>query len=180
MEGSTLDGVIILYLLIAAVMTLVIGFAALVLLQRSILRHMAATRGAPGSNAKVAERFRKSASVSLALAPENPAAAPAASNPTRRALFRVALAHTVAGLAFAMVATFLLLTLSGMELFPVRTAMVTWAQAWPTVLVLCLLVGPDRRLQMLIVLDYVSMIAIICVLAQIRGADDIQLGSLTF
>jgi len=178
MEGSTLDGVIILYLLIAAVMTLVIGFAALVLLQRSILRHMAATRGAPGSGAQLAERSRTSASASLALVAEDPAAAPSARD--RTPLFRVALAHTVAGLAFAIVATFLLLILSGMELFPVRTAMVTWAQAWPTVLVLCLLVGPDRRLQILIVLGYVSMIAIICVLAQIRGADEIRLGSLTF
>ena len=88
MEGSTLDGAIILYLLVAAVMTLVIGFAALVLLQRSILRHMAATRGAPGSGAQVAERSRKSASASLALVAEDPAAAPSASNRTRRALFR--------------------------------------------------------------------------------------------
>jgi len=180
MEGSTLEGAIILYLLIAAVMTLVIGLAALVLLQRSILRHMAATRGAPGSVAKVPERPRKSASVPLAIAPEDPAAAPAASNRTRRALFRIALAHAAAGLAFAIVATFVLLTLSGLELLPVRTTMVTWAQAWPTALVLCLLVGPDRRLQMLIVLGYVSVIAIICVLAQIRSADEIRLGSLTF
>jgi hypothetical protein len=151
-----------------------------VLLQRSILRNMAATRGAPGSGGKVPERPRKSASVPLSLTPEDPAAAPAASNRTRRALFRIALAHAVAGLAFAIVASLLLLTLSGMELFPVRTAMVTWAQAWPTALVLGLLVGPDRRLQMLMILGYVSVIAIICVLAQIRGADDIRLGSLTF
>src|SRR4249919_2345282 len=123
MEGSTLDGAIILYLLIAAVMTLVVGLAALVLLQRSILRNMAATRGAPGSGGKVPERPRKSASVPLSLTPEDPAAAPAASNRTRRALFRIALAHAVAGLAFAIVASLLLLTLSGMELFPVRTAM---------------------------------------------------------
>jgi hypothetical protein len=162
-------------------MTLVIGIAALAMLQRSILRHMTATRGPPGSGPMVLpERPRKAASASFALAPEDPATAPSASIRARRALFRLALAHAVAGLAFAIVATVLLLTLSGMELFPVRTAMVTWAQAWPTVLVLCLLVGPDRRLQMLIVLGYVSVIAIICVLAQIRGADEIRLGSLTF
>src|SRR5256885_232366 len=80
----------------AAVMTLVIGFAALVLLQRSILRHMAATRRAPGSGAQLAERSRMSAAASLALVAEDPAAAPSTSD--RTPLLRVALAHTVAGL----------------------------------------------------------------------------------
>ena len=69
METSTLDGAIILYLLIAAVMTLAIGVAALVLLQRSILHHMTETRGAPESGAKLAERSREPASAALAFAP---------------------------------------------------------------------------------------------------------------
>jgi hypothetical protein len=76
MDRSTLDGAIIFYFLIAAVMTLVIGTAALALLQRFILRHMAAIRGAPDGGVLAPDRLRKAPSTPLALMPEDPAAAP--------------------------------------------------------------------------------------------------------
>src|SRR5262245_48469234 len=141
MGDGTLDGTIILYLLIAAVLTFVTGVGALVLLQRSILRHMRATHGV-GGGATPTERPRQAASGPLVLMAEDSANAPKGTDPTRYPLFRIALAHAVAGLVFAIAAALLLLTFGGLELFPVRTAMVVWAQAWPAVLVLCLLVGP--------------------------------------
>src|SRR5262249_8475045 len=71
-------------------------------------------------------------------------------------LLRVAAAHLAAGLAFATSAAVILLTMSGLELFPLRTAIIIWSLAWPTVMVLSLLVGPDRRMQGLIVLGYIG------------------------
>jgi hypothetical protein len=88
----------------------VIGTAALVLMQRLILRHMAAVRGAPSNGALDPERPRRPASAALVLAAEDPALAPSGSSVTRQALLRVATAHATAGLVFAMVAALLLLT----------------------------------------------------------------------
>src|SRR5262245_8049385 len=106
MEGVQ-DGAVILNLLIAAVLTLVIGVGALGLRQRSILRHMAATRGTPGGAAPDPERPRRTPTASLILAAEDPAVAASASPLTSRALFRVALSHAVAGLTFATIAALL-------------------------------------------------------------------------
>lgn len=179
MEGSTLDGAIFFYLLVAAVLTLLLGLSALLLLQRSILRNMAAARGAPSHGGLMLDRERGAAAVPLNLVPEDPGTAPGNNRLTRGILLRLALTHAAAGAVFGIIAALLVLTMAGMELFPIRTAMVVWAQAWPTVIVLGLLVGPARRLQLLIVLGYFSVIAAIAVLAHVRGFDAIQIGSLT-
>jgi hypothetical protein len=92
-----------------------------------------------------------------------------------RLLWRHALAHTIAGLAFAAVSTVLLFRFSGMEFFPLRTVVVTWAHAWPTVLVLGLLVGRDRRLQALIVFGYLGVLALICLVAELRGTEPLPM-----
>ena len=56
------------------------------------------------------------------------------------------------------------------EFLPVRTTVVVWAYGWPTVLILELLVGRDRRVQGLIVLGYFGVLAVICAaLAAIGG-----------
>ena len=45
-------------------------------------------------------------------------------------------AHALAGLVFGVLAALLMLLMGGMQLLPLRTAVVIWALAWPTVLVL--------------------------------------------
>src|SRR5262249_22121127 len=92
-----------------------------------------------------------------------------------RLLWRHAIAHTIAGLVFAAVATVLLFGFSGMEFLPLRTAVVTWAFAWPTVLILGILVGRDRRLQLLIALGYFSVLAVICAVAEVRGTEPLPM-----
>ena len=84
-------------------------------------------------------------------------------------MWRHALAHALAGFAFAVAATLLLLSLSGIALLPLRTAVVVWAYAWPTVLVLALLVGPDRRKQGLIHLGYLAGLVVLCAIAGFAG-----------
>ena len=98
---------------------------------------------------------------------------------SNRLLWRHAVAHSVAGLAFAAVATVLLLRFGGMEFLPLRTAVVLWAHAWPTVLILGLLVGRDRRLQALIVLGYLGVLAIICAVAELRGTPPLPMFGVT-
>ena len=92
-----------------------------------------------------------------------------------RLLWRHAVAHSVAGLVFAAVSTVLLFRFGGMEFFPLRTTVVIWAHAWPTVLVLGLLVGRDRRLQALIVFGYLGVLALICVSAELRGTEPLPM-----
>ncbi len=49
LAALALDGAILLNLFVAGVLTLIVGAGALVLLQRAILRNMAATGGRPGN-----------------------------------------------------------------------------------------------------------------------------------
>ena len=169
------DGAIVFNLLVAGVLTLVLGAIALALLQRAILRNMMRTGGS-GFVPPADERPRRPADPELAFDGEPIVAG---GSMARRLLWRHAIAHTVAGLAFAAVATVLLLRFGGMELLPLRTAVVLWASAWPTVLILGLLVGRDRRLQACIVLGYLGVLALICLVAELRGTEPLPMFGVT-
>jgi hypothetical protein len=170
------DGAIIFNLLVAGVLTLILGVVALVLLQRAILRNMMRA-GGHGSPAPADDRPRRPADPKLAL---DRATAAGAGSLANRLLWRHAVAHTVAGLAFAAVATVLLFLSSDMEFFPLRTVVVTWSWAWPTVLILGMLVGRDRRLQALIVLGYLGVVAVTCVIAELIGTKPLSMFGVTF
>ena len=158
MAGFADVGAIVFTLLIAAVLTFILGVLALVLLQRAIQRNMMSA-GEHGFIPPADSRPRRPAGASLVF---DDAPAGAGTGTSSRLLWRHAIAHAAAGLAFAAVATVLLLHFSGIAFDLVRTAVVMWAFAWPIILVLGMLVGADRRVQALIVLGFLGVLAIIC------------------
>jgi hypothetical protein len=170
------DGAILFNLLLAGVLTLILGAVALVLLQRAILRNMMRT-GGTAFGPPADDHPRRPADPELTF---DSAAATGRGGMAGRLLWHHAVAHTVAGLVFAAAATVLLFRFSAMEFFPLRTVVVAWAFAWPTVLILGLLVGRDRRLQALIVLGYLGLLAIICVVAELRGTEPLPMFGVTF
>jgi hypothetical protein len=174
MSNFAHDGAVILYLLIAGVLTFILGAIALVLLQRAIVHNMMTTGGS-GFVPPADTRPRRPADVQLTLDDATVAGTPTGGE-SRRLLWRHGIAHAVAGLAFAAVSTVLFLRFGDMELLPLRTAVVLWAHAWPTVLILGLLVGRDRRAQMLIVLGYFGVLALICAYAELRATPPLALG----
>ena len=89
------------------------------------------------------------------------------------------LAHALAGLAFGVIATLLLLPMSGMEHSCRARSAVVWALAWPTVLVLGLIVGPDRRAQGLIGLGYLGGLLVLSAIAWLRDTPDLPLFGVT-
>jgi hypothetical protein len=104
-----------------------------VLLQRAIVRNMMKTGGSafvPPAD----DRPRIAAGAQLIL-DEATAAGVAGGGESRRLLWRHGIAHALAGLVFAAVSTVLFLRFGDMELLPLRTAVVLWAHAWPTVLI---------------------------------------------
>jgi hypothetical protein len=170
------DGAIIFNLLVAGVLTFILGAIALVMLQRAILRNMMRT-GGHGFSPPADDRPRRPAANPLAF-DTAPVAATTRSD-AGRLLWRHGVAHAVAGLAFAAVATVVLFRFADMEFFPLRTAVVTWAHAWPTVLILGLLVGRDRRVQLLIAAGYFGVLALICAISELRGTPPLPLAGLT-
>src|SRR6266851_5606818 len=105
-------------LIVAGLLTPVIGVVVVALLQRAMLRNMAASGGsrvldafAPG------ERPRRAADVPLVLAGDNTATAARDAGLAGRILFRMAAAHALAGFAFGLLAALVLL-LSGIEFLP--------------------------------------------------------------
>lgn len=171
-----LDGAIILNLLVAGVLTLISGTVALLLLQRAMVRNMMATAGRPPP-ADEAGPQRRPASRPLAIVFDD--TAQPGRDPSRAILFRACAAHVLAGLAFAVSAAVLLLLLSGMELLPLRTAVVVLAFAWPVVLVLNFLTGPDRWRQAAIIGAYFGLLLVLCGLAAARGTESLELGGIT-
>jgi hypothetical protein len=169
------DGAIIFNLLIAGMLTLILGAVALVLLQRAILRNMMRT-GGDGFTPPADDRPRRPAVAALTFNTEPPAAA--ARGDSSRLLWRHATAHAIAGLAFAMVATGVVFHFADMEFLPLRTSVVVWAYAWPTVLILGLLVGRDRRVQALIALGYFGVLAVICAVSELRGTPPLPLAGI--
>jgi hypothetical protein len=160
------EGALFFDLLVAGVLTFALGAIAVVLLQRAIRHNMMRIGAATQPSAPAAQRPRRAAQSRLAFDVATPAATAEVSGSLLR---RHAIAHALAGLAFAVTATLLLLPMSGMALLPLRTAAVVWAYAWPTVLVLGLLIGPDRRLQLLVLSGYLGVLAVLCVWAWLAG-----------
>jgi hypothetical protein len=164
------EGAILFYLLLAGVLTLILGVTALIVLRRAILRNMMRTSGhGPPSD----DRPRRQAQTQLAF--DTAMASIGAGDAAMRLLWRHAAAHIVAGLAFAAVATVVFFQFGGLEYLPLRTAVVVWAYAWPTVLMLGILVGRDWRVQALIAVVYFGVLLIICTISALRNTPPLAL-----
>jgi hypothetical protein len=152
-------GAIAFNLLVAGLLTFVVGVIALVLMQRAILRHMSAVGPSRPFDVLTSDGPRQAAPIPLSLSVEKAEAVD--DGPVRTILRRHLIAHTLAGLSYAAMAAPLLLVISGTELVALRVAVVAWAFAWPTVLVLGFLVGPDRAFQLRIVLAYFAVLVLL-------------------
>jgi len=169
------EGALIFYLLLGACMTPLIGLLALRAFKRAVAANM---RGAEASlsfgAAEHSPQPRREPAAPLGFRVEE-ATSDKGTGSRDRMIWRMVTAHTVAGLVFGITAAILLLTLSGTELLPLRTAAVSLAFAWPTVLALLLLVGPDRRIQMRILFCYFGALLVLCVLAWLTGLSSFPL-----
>jgi hypothetical protein len=170
---------IVFSLAVAGVLTFVIGAIALWLLRRAIVRNMLASAGQhPLAPAVAAEPQRRAASAPLLLVLDDARAG----KDVERAgviLRTLMLVHTLAGLVFGVVAALLLFLASGIEFAQLSMATVAWAFAWPTVLVLSLLAGPDRRVQGLIWLGYLGGLFVLCTIAALAGTPPMEFGGLS-
>ena len=171
------EGAILFNLLVAGLLTLVVGGTALLLMQRAILRHMLAA-GPHSFDGTAADEPRRPAPTPLSITVDQTEAGPADSQ-VRTILRRHLIAHALAGFVFAATAALLLLPMTGMELLPLRTSVVIWAFAWPTVLIIGLLVGPDRRLQRRIVLGYFAVLLVLCGLAWLVNTPTLTVGGVS-
>jgi hypothetical protein len=175
MPEANQEGAFLFYLLLGGFLTLVLGMLALVLFRRAVRKNM---EGAQAADPPVpASGSRRAATAPLVLRVETFPAQPSGIGPSDRPLRRLAAAHAIAGLAFGIVAAFLLLVLSGTEIAPLRFAAVAWSYTWPTVLVLALLVGPGRRTQAEILLCYLGGLAILCFVAWLADTPELSLGT---
>ena len=80
----------------------------------------------------------------------------------RLAHTRTAAVYVAAGGCHAGIGTVLLFSSEEIEFLPIRTLLSFWVYAWPVLLSLILLWGPDRRRQWLAVLAYFAPLVIIC------------------
>src|ERR1043166_1064563 len=173
MMGTAQDGAIVFDLLAAGVLTLVIGAGALILLQRAIKRNMMVT----GVFQRPAEpeRPRRASIATLSLAVDEGAAVPGIADSILR---RIMLAHVAAGAVYGNLATIILFRFSDIEFLPLRTFVVFWAYAWPTTMVLHLLLGPDRRAKALIHLFYFAVLILLGIGNWLLGSETMVLGGL--
>ena len=81
--------------------------------------------------------------------------------------------YALAGLAITVTEVVLLFTFKGFEFTPLRTTVMTLIYAWPVVLTLWLLRGPDRSFQLLVLSVYVSLLVLLCVRATLVGTPPI-------
>jgi hypothetical protein len=176
MSQALHQGAVVFYVVWGGLLTFVLAALALAVFRRAVARNMAAASAAHA--AVIDTGPRRAATAPLTVRIETPQGAVTAAGPSDRALRRLALAHALAGLAFGLVAALLLLLLSGMEIWPLRTAALTWAYAWPAVPVLCLVVGPDRGTQGRILFTYFGGLLVLCALAWLIGAPPLHLAPL--
>jgi hypothetical protein len=180
------QGAVLLVLLYAGALALVLGVLLLVLYRRTVGRLMrsVASAAGPGGEREGGGGARRVPAARLTCAVESAEPAPAKLPPGSAmpvdAALRGAAIHAAAGAAFGLVATALLFTFSGTGFLPLRTASVAWAYAWPTVLALNLLWGPDRRRQLATVVGYAGVLALLCLWSVFTDSLPTRIGPVAF
>jgi len=147
-----LHGLIVLFLLLAAVLTLIAGVVLVSLYRAAVRRNMqTGVTQSPAVDALPPPRTAPVRDVAAAL------------RAARLAYARVAGVYTAAGLLHAGISAMLFFSIAGLEFYPIRATILFWALAWPVLLTLVLLWGPDRKRQGLTVLAYFAVLAVLCV-----------------
>src|SRR5262245_32549660 len=159
---------LVFFLLLSTLLTLIAGIVLVVLYRRTVRGHMqtrtaanaAASQGSP-SSAPQADLSPLPQTLTDAV---TPAAMPTrdvsgALRAGRAAYARAATVYRIAGLVHAAICTTLYHLIGGLDFSVIRTPIVFWAFAWPVLLTLVLLWGPDRRRQGLTVLAYFAVLA---------------------
>jgi tetratricopeptide (TPR) repeat protein len=156
----------------ASMLTLPIGLIALARYRRVIVRWMKAAAEAGAINGPVRTFPRahlvqeQSAIPLLSVEAKRSERAfrfrSAAIAGAARASRQAAWVYTVAGLAFASVSAVLYLQLSGIEITWPRMILMVLSWAWPVVLTLALLWGPDRRRLGLLLIGYFGILLAFC------------------
>lgn len=179
MSNPSLHGAIVFHILLAGVLTLVVGVVLLARYRRAVQRWMGgiSPRRSSAEPVSVASTAGASSATGPALGttlaievvtPSDAMADHRLQSPTMRAatrsFFRAAFVYGLAGLSYAAVATGLLMGFGGIGFLPIRTAAVFCAQAWPVVLMLCLFWGPDRRHQTATFMAYLAVLAAIAII----------------
>ena len=165
------SGAVTFNLLGGFVLALLLGLALLARYRQAVRRLMRATTGP----APVDDRPRHAPAASLTLKLERvPAALRLPALPTGP-LGRAAMIELAAGLAFGLVAALLILHFGNLEILPLRLAAIVVAFAWPSVLVLNLLWGPDRLRQLATAGAYLSVVALLCLLSGLSSGDMVGL-----
>ena len=177
------QGAVALVLLYGGALALILGLVLLVLYRRMMGRLMRGVPSVePGDDRE--DGPRRSPSSRLAYTVETSKQAPAKLGPGSAAgvdpELGCAAVYVAAGIAFGLVATVLLFAFSGTEFLPLRTAVVAWAYAWPMVLTLNLLWGPDRRRQLATVVGYAGVVALFCLWSLATDSTPLQRGPVTF
>jgi hypothetical protein len=161
-------GFVAFHLLLAGALTLVLGLVLLVLYRRAVARLMRlSSRSA--SVADVVPSDRQPAAPAVPLAIEILDAGPASGgrrplSPTfrgaRAAMARAAGVYALGGGVFAAIGTLLHLGFGTFGVLPMRVFVWFWVLAWPTVVTLALLWGPDRRRQATILAAYLGALVL--------------------
>jgi hypothetical protein len=160
-------GAVAFILVISFVLVLPIGWLLLARYRKVIERLMRGTSYTSPSDHGV----RQSPSVSLTLRLQR---AEAQGRPIRLPsgpLARAAFVELAGGLAFGLVAALLVLLFAGFEILPVRLIAVTVSFAWPSILVLNLMWGPDRPQQVGTVAAFGAVVLLICLFSGLRSSD---------
>jgi hypothetical protein len=160
---------LVFFLLLSTLLTLIAGIVLVMLYRRTVRGHMQTRTAARAAQAvevskTAAEHAQPSSSHETPPDTITPAAMPTrdvsgALRAGRAAYARAATVYTIAGLVHAAISTALYHLIGGLEFSLIRTPIVFWAFAWPALLTLVLLWGPDRKRQGLTVLAYFAVLA---------------------
>lgn len=174
------DGAIAFHIVVAGVLTLLLGVVLLVLYRRAVSRWMSTSGQAPRAGNTVPPS---------ATPPDRPLELVSVEPINRRfvapilrrassAFQRAAFVYALAGIAFALTATTLQILLGSFAYAPVRFAAVACANAWPVVLTLALFWGPDRRRQLATVAVYAGALGLIALIVAAGDTPPLALNSI--
>ena len=160
-------GAVTLILVISFVLVLPIGWLLLARYRKVIEQLMRGTTYSSPSDRGV----RRSPSVSLKLRRQRAEAHGHSIRLPSGPLAGAAFVELAGGLAFGLVAALLVLLFAGFEILPLRVIAVTVSFAWPSILVLNLMWGPDRPRQVGTVAAFGAVIVLLCLVSGLSSSE---------
>jgi len=160
-------GAVTLILVISFVLVLPIGWLLLARYRKVIEQLMRGTTYSSPSDRGV----RRSPSVSLKLRRQRAESHGHSIRLPSGPLAGAAFVELAGGLAFGLVAALLVLLFAGFEILPLRVIAVTVSFAWPSILVLNLMWGPDRPRQVGTVAAFGAVIVLLCLVSGLSSSE---------